>query len=118
MIIDFCRDENDFRKFFDKYARNNHSIDGILALDKKYRPCFYLNDELIGCIYLEDKNEKVFLSGFSKPKQMNLVIEAIENVTSRVMVDVYAETPYREAKLVLLKSGFKKVQDNLYKKEV
>ena len=120
MLITRCKNSEEFKQFYNKYANKwiapvewllGHS-DGVF--------CFYdeITSELLGCIYIEgDKENRVCLSGFSKPKQMTKVIEAIKWVSNFMHLDdLYSHTECPPAKLVLLKSGFKKISNNLYKR--
>lgn len=119
MIVDRCRDEREFKEFYKKYANERIANVDWLLNNEKYVFCYYDekdNYKLLGCIYLEgDKESRVCLSGFSQPKQMDRVITAIKWVSDFMDKDVlYSHTNRRNAKLVLLKSGFEKINDELF----
>lgn len=116
MIIDHCRD---FVEFLNLYV----SIDNS-NLPKAYEIvnlgdfcfCFYdeKTEELLGCIYLEDREGKTFLSGFSKRKNYKNIIEAINRVCEHFKSeDIYSDTPFKHAKYVLHKCGFEDLKDNI-----
>lgn len=115
MIVSRCRDIEEFKRVH-AMCDNGHiaTPDGILK-NWDYHFCFYNNDELIGCIYLEDEDGKVCLSGFSKPKNYKIVIDAIKWVSDFMRLDdLYSITTQKSAIIVLLRCGFKKIDDNTY----
>lgn len=116
MIIDRCRDIEEF-KAVHKSLDNGHiaTPEGILA-NWDYHFCFYRdNGDFVGCIYLEDDEGKVCISGFAKPKNYDIVIEAINWVSEFMRKDdLYSNTVFPSAKLVLRRCGFKKIDDDTY----
>ena len=117
MIIDHIRDDDEFKIFFKKHPMN----DGIFSLDfiinNPHLYCFY--DELRGFIrgYINvyrNETGKLFLSGAAKRKMLPDIIDAIITICNAFEEDMYSETDKREAKIALLKAGFKKINDNLY----
>ncbi|MCQ2975128.1 MAG: hypothetical protein MJ211_10030 [Bacteroidales bacterium] len=117
MIVDRCRDVNEFEKFHSKYANEAiHDVSSILS-NWDYHFCFYddNNKELLACAYLHDEDGKIMLSGFAKPKQMNNVIDGIKWVSDFMKKDVlFSRTTKKPAKLVLLRSGFIKIDNDLF----
>ena len=79
--------------------------------------CFYHDDNTLGgCIYVEKIGDKTFLSGFSRRKHFEDNIEAVNCVCNWLKQDVYSETPFKNAVLVLKKAGFEHYKDNIYKR--
>ena len=117
MIVSRCRDIEEFKKVHAQ-CKNDRipSAESILALDK-YCFCFYSKDtgKLLGCIYLEDDNGRVCLSGFSVRKNYNIVIRAIKLISDIFHEDdLYSLTDKKSAIMVLLRCGFKKIDDETY----
>ena len=117
MIVSRCRDIEEFKRV-DAQCENDRipSAESILALDK-YCFCFYSKDtgKLLGCIYLEDDNGRVCLSGFSVRKNYDIVIRAIKLISDIFHEDdLYSLTDKKSAIMVLLRCGFKKIDDETY----
>ena len=121
MIIYSSLDEN--------YPRND--AERLYNENKKYFPLFDLtyqeleqklkghlwaitvNNELYGVIYFEFKDNKWFLSGFSKRKVYKYVVEAIHRLCTHYfnlynIHTIYSETTFRHAEIALKRAGFKK----------
>ena len=117
MIVSRCRDIEEFKRVHAQCENDRiPSAESILALDK-YCFCFYSKDtgKLLGCIYLEDDNGRVCLSGFSVRKNYDIVIRAIKLISDVFHEDdVYALTNKKSAIMVLLRCGFKKINDETY----
>lgn len=117
MIVSRCRDIEEFKKVHAQCENDRiPSAESILALNE-YCFCFYDKNtgKLLGCIYLEDDNGRVCLSGFSVRKNYRVVIKAIKFISSLFHEDnLYALTDKKSAILVLLRCGFKKIDDETY----
>lgn len=117
MIVGRCRDIEEFKRVHAQCENDRiPSAESILALNE-YCFCFYSKDtgKLLGCIYLEDDNGRVCLSGFSVRKNYRVVIKAIKFISSLFHEDnLYALTDKKSAILVLLRCGFKKIDDETY----
>ena len=117
MIVSRCRDIEEFKRVHAQCENDRiPSAESILALDK-YCFCFYSKDagKLLGCIYLEDDDGRVCLSGFSVRKNYRVVIKAIKFISSLFHEDnLYALTNKKSAIMVLLRCGFKKIDDETY----
>ena len=116
MIVSRCRDIEEFKKVHAQCENDRiPSAESILALGK-YCFCFYRdNGEFVGCIYLEDDEGRVCLSGFAKPKNYDIVIQAIKFISSLFHADdLYSLTDKKSAIMVLLRCGFKKIDDETY----
>ena len=72
---------------------------------------------LIGAIYyFIDEEGKLFLNGFAKRKMHELCLECLKMSLKWFKGDVYAEAQNRASALCLLKCGFKREKENLFKK--
>ena len=117
MIVSRCRDVEEFKKVHAQCDNGCISTaENLLALGD-YCFCFYSKDtgKLLGCIYLEDDNGRVCLSGFSVKKNYNNVIKAIKLISDFFHKDdLYSLTNKKSAIMVLLRCGFKKIDDETY----
>lgn len=117
MIVSRCRDIEEFKKVHAQCDNGCISTaENLLALGD-YCFCFYSKDtgKLLGCIYLEDDNGRVCLSGFSVRKNYRVVIKAIKFISNLFHEDnLYALTDKKSAIMVLLRCGFKKIDDETY----
>ena len=117
MIVSRCRDIEEFKKVHSECENDRiPSAESILALNE-YCFCFYSKDtgKLLGCIYLEDDNGRVCLSGFSIRKNYKNIIKAIKLISDIFHEDdLYALTDKKSAIMVLLRCGFKKIDDETY----
>ena len=117
MIVSRCRDIEEFKKVHAQCDNGCISnAENLLALGD-YCFCFYSKDtgKLLGCIYLEDDNGRVCLSGFSVRKNYDIVIRAIKLISDVFHEDdLYSLTDKKSAIMVLLRCGFKKNDDETY----
>ena len=117
MIVSRCRDIEEFKRVHAQCDNGCISTaENLLALgDYCFR--FYSKDtgKLSGCIYLEDDNGRVCLSGFSVRKNYDIVIRAIKLISDIFHEDdLYSLTDKKSAIIVLLRCGFKKIDDETY----
>ena len=117
MIVSRCRDIEEFKRVHAQCDNGCISTaENLLALGD-YCFCFYSKDtgKLLGCIYLEDDNGRVCLSGFSVRKNYDIVIRAIKLISDIFHKDdLYSLTNKKSAIMVLLRCGFKKIDDETY----
>ena len=117
MIVSRCRDIEEFKRVHAQCDNGCISTaENLLALGD-YCFCFYSKDtgKLLGCIYLEDDNGRVCLSGFSVRKNYDIVIRAIKLISDIFHEDdLYSLTNKKSAIMVLLRCGFKKIDDETY----
>ena len=117
MIVSRCRDIEEFKKVHAQCDNGCISTaENLLALGD-YCFCFYSKDtgKLLGCIYLEDDNGRVCLSGFSVRKNYDIIIRAIKLISDIFHEDdLYSLTDKKSAIMVLLRCGFKKIDDETY----
>lgn len=119
MIIDKCRDKKEFKKFFIDHPMNDGQYSYEFIVNNPYLFCFY--NETTGILegYISitaDKEQNLFLSGAAIRKNMRENINAINMVCDFFPCDMYSETDKKEAVLILLKAGFKKIDNNTYRR--
>lgn len=116
MIISRCVDIEEFKKLHASRDNGHIATPESILKNWEYHFCFYdENNKLLGCIYLEDDNGRVCLSGFSIPKNYKNVIEAIKWVSDFMHLDdLYSITTQKSAIMVLRRCGFKKIDDETY----
>ena len=117
MIVSRCRDIEEFKRVHAQCDNGCISTaENLLALGD-YCFCFYSREtgKLLGCIYLEDDNGRVCLSGFSVRKNYDIVIRAIKLISDIFHEDdLYSLTNKKSAIMVLLRCGFKKIDNETY----
>lgn len=117
MIVSRCRDIEEFKRVHAQCENDRiPPAESILALNE-YCFCFYDKNtgKLLGCIYLEDDNGRVCLSGFSVRKNYRVVIKAIKFISDLFHEDdLYSLTDKKGAIMVLLRCGFKKIDNETY----
>jgi len=115
MIIDKIRDTKEFTDLYNSVDNSNlWTLEELLNCQDIF--CFYseITGKLLGCIYLERKKDKDFLSGFSRRKNLHNIIEAIKTICNYFNFDMYSKTPFKHAGYVLKKAGFEQIDSNLY----
>ena len=112
----------EFRKYEaqvkELYEKNQEKICDPNSFDfVKNNTLFYIfiqNGALIGAIYYFMENNKLFLNGFSFPKNHIANLECLQLSTTWFNPPIYAEAQNRASALCLLRCGFKRVKDNLF----
>lgn len=119
MIIDRCRDIEEFKKVHAQCDNERINTAENILRNWDYHFCFYDDDgKLTGCIYIEKHEGKTCLSGFSVRKNYKIVVDAIKWVSEFMCKDdLYSTTDKPNAKIVLMRSGFKKISDNWFLRE-
>ena len=117
MIVSRCRDIEEYKRVHAQ--RDNRCISNAENLFDSgyYFFCFYSREtgKILGCIYLEDDNGRVCLSGFSVRKIYDIFIRAIKLISDIFHKDdLYSLTDKKSAIMVLLRCGFKKIDDETY----
>lgn len=119
MIVDKCRDKQELYNFF----INRPMDDGIFSFDfiskNPHLYCFY--DENKGYLkgyanIYRDEEGRLLLSGAGVRKNMPDNINAIIMLCDAYDEDIYADTDKKEARYCLLKAGFRKIKENLFKR--
>lgn len=117
MIIDHIRNIEEFRKLFLERPMNDGLYSFEFIINNPHLYCFYgeQDDKLKGFIFItRDSEGKLYLSGASVPKNMTDNIDAIIKICDSYNHDMYSETEFKPAELVLRKAGFVKLKTNLY----
>lgn len=126
MIIDHIRDFNEFKKLYESRPMDDggqYPLEHVINNPNLF--CFYNEDErkdkkqgeLLGFVFVtQNKQKQLYLSGVSISKNMPNINTAIIIICNAFNQDMYSNTDKREAILVLLKAGFKKVKENLYRR--
>lgn len=75
---------------------------------------FYDDKTLVGCIYLYEKNKKLFLNGFATRKFYEIKKNALLKIFEWFDCDIYAESIRKPAIYMLYQCGFEKISENLF----
>lgn len=116
MIIDHCRNKEEFEKFFYDYPMPK-DIDFLWVIKNPNLFCFYdeVTEELKAYLYFsKNKENKLYLSGASCRKNFLDNIQGIIKVCNAFDCDIYSYTKLKQAGLLLRKAGFKKISDYEY----
>jgi hypothetical protein len=117
MIIDHPRDLKEFKRFYMERPMNDGIFSFNFIVNNPHLYCFYSKStgELKGYINIyRNETGNLFLSGAAKRKILPDIKTAIITVCNAFNEDMYAETDKKEAKMALLRAGFKKINENLY----
>lgn len=117
MILDKCRDKTEFKKLYDDRPMNDGIMDFDFIINNPFSFYFYGEDDskLKGYISVyTDETKKLYLCGASVRKNMPDNVAAIIKVCNAFDDDMYSDTDKREAKICLLKAGFKKISNTLF----
>jgi hypothetical protein len=117
MIIDHCRNRAEFKEFFEAHPMHDGIMDFHFIYNNPHTFCFY--DEQTAELraymsFYQDESKRLFMCGASCRKNLLDNINAIIKVCNAFDNDIYADTDKKEAKICLLKAGFKKIDDNLF----
>lgn len=117
MIIDHCRNKEEFEKFFYNYPMpkdNQFTFDWVINNPNLF--CFYGEEkkDLRAYIVLHEENGNLYLSGASCRKNFLDNIQGIIKVCNAFDRDIYSYTTLKQAVLLLRKAGFKKNSDYEY----
>lgn len=116
MIIDKCRDIEELRRLYNERPMPfQYDFDWLVN-----NPCLFclygLDNKLYGFITVQRENGLLTLSGTSVRKNMQESIKFIIKVCEAFNEDMYSITPLREAGFLLRKAGFKKIDNNTYRR--
>lgn len=105
----------------DLYENKQEEIGDDQSFDDVINSTMYIafteNDKLLGGIYFYNKDSKIFVNAFANRKTYNSNVNCIKWALNGFEEPVYAKTIHRHVKILLLKLGFEKVEENLYKYE-
>ena len=115
--------DSEFQKYDDElkslYQENQKKICDTnsyeFVRDNTLFYAFLENKVLFGAIYYFMEDDKLFLNAFSKRKCLAPNIKALSLSISWVLCDIYAEAQNRASAFTLLRCGFKRISDNLFR---
>lgn len=115
MIIDHCRDIEEFKKLYERRPMPLQYCFEWLV-NNPYLFCFYneFTGKLEGYITIQQEGNELTLSGASVKKNFQNNIDAVNKICNAFKQDIYAYTKLKHAALVLKKAGFQKVDNNKY----
>ena len=99
---------------FDQYKEQMNADEFSTVVN--YYDCrfFFLDENLIGCIYLYPREDKIFVNAFATRGHHQLNLFILKTVLDIAGCDVYAEPIHKTSKLCVLRLGFEKFKDNIY----
>lgn len=119
MRIEHPRDVKDLKKMFIERPMQTDLINFDFIINNPHLYCFYdeLNNELLGYVFITERNKRLFLNGVSKSRQMPNVVTAIIAICEAYNKPMYSDTDLKPAILVLRRAGFKRLRNtNIYKR--
>ncbi len=107
-----------FKKLFED---NQHLIEDYEKFDDVIKNTFFysfiVGGKHIGCIYYYEIDDKLFVNVVAYRKTHLINIECFKTSLTWWNCDIYARTHHKTAIYGMLKCGFKKIGENLYKYE-
>lgn len=105
----------DLYKKCQKLIGDNQKFKAIVK--NTYFYAFYVDNIFIGCGYCFYRGNKLFFNGFGTRHHHKENVECVKRILAWFDCDIYAESIRKPAILCLLRAGFKKFKDNIYKYE-
>lgn len=106
------------KKLFHKYKRQIGDKQKFRDIvENSFFYSFFNDEQFIGCIYYYYKEDKLFVNAFANRHTHQTNIECLKMSLGWFNCDIYAKTEHKTAILCLLKCGFKKYSNNIYKYE-
>lgn len=103
------------------FYKSNETLEEALDFDgliKKYQLFQYTHEnKLIGCLYYYFEDDKLFVATFANKGFAEEKYKCLKESLTYYDCDIYARTKQRHVAIALLRCGFKKISDNLYKYE-
>lgn len=103
------------------YEDNQHLIEDYEKFDDVIKNTFFysfiVNGRHIGCIYYYERDSKLFVNVVAYRKTHLINLECFKESLTWWNCDIYAITHHKTAIYGILKCGFVKVDENLYKYE-
>ena len=103
------------------FEDNQHLIEDYEKFDDVISHTFFysflVHGKHIGCIYYYEIDNKLYVNAVAYRKTHLINMECFKKSLSWWNCDVYARTHHKTAIYTILKCGFKKVANNLYKYE-
>lgn len=113
--IDFKKYENQLRVLYEKNQDkicDENSFEFIR--DNTLLYMFLSDNKVIGGIYYFIDNGRLFLNGFAVRKNLLENLHCLKLSTTWFSSDIYAEAQNRASAFCLLRSGFKRLYNNLF----
>lgn len=107
---------NQAKEMYLKYAdfiEDSKNFDEVLENTHFYS--FFVGGKFIGCIYFYLIDGKIYVNAFADRKTHNINIECFKKALSFYSCDIYARSKQKTAIYCILKCGFKKNGNNLYR---
>ena len=101
-----------FEKYHEKLDVDDY--DTVLKTTHFFSFIDWNNGELIGCIYYYQQDERLYVTAFAGRKHHLVNLKCFKKSLSWYNCDIYAECKERTAQLCLIKSGFERLEKNLY----
>ena len=117
---DYLFNYNECKKLYEdnqKFIDDNTPFKNLVNDNDIHFYSFYENEKFIGCIYFYVNDNKVFVNAFAKRHTHKINLDCLKKCLSFYSCDIYARSKYQTAILCLLRCGFKKVNNNIYKYE-
>lgn len=104
------------------YKKNQHLIEDDRSFEELMKTSFFLSfkddNGYFGSIYFfPDANGNIYMNGFSKRKKHLQNIVCVKSALKIINKDVFSVAKHKTSAFILLKSGFKRINDNLFKHE-
>ncbi len=103
------------------FEDNQHLIEDYEKFDDVIKNTFFysffVGGKHIGCIYYYEIDDKLFVNVVAYRKTHLINIECFKTSLTWWNCDIYARTHHKTAIYGMLKCGFKKIGENLYKYE-
>lgn len=106
------------KKLFHKYKRDikdKRKFRDIVETTFFYS--FFDDEKFIGCIYYYYEDSKLYINAYAHRHNHNINLQCLNMSLKWFTCDIYARTEHKTAALCLLRCGFKKISNNLYKYE-
>lgn len=101
------------------FEDNQHLIEDFSNFDEVINQTFFysfiVDNQFIGCIYYYEINDKLYVNAVAYRKTHLINIECFKKSLTWWNCDIYARTHHKTAIYTILKCGFKKIKNNLYK---
>ena len=119
-VLDKEFEPQKYKELFETYKdliNDDNVFEDIIGNTLFY--AFYTDDnKFICCIYFYLKEDgNLYLNAYGQRKMHTLNIEALKKTFDWFNCDIYAKTPHKTASLCLLRTGFKKIGNELYIKK-
>lgn len=101
------------------FEDNQHLIEDFSSFDEVINQTFFysfiVDNQFIGCIYYYEIDNKLYVNAVAYRKTHLINIECFKKSLTWWNCDIYARTHHKTAIYTILKCGFKKIDNNLYK---